>query len=199
MIKKIALAVILVLLCTFAVLWYTHVLNSRLQNNIAQSIPNPTNTTPTVIASSTTTTSAVVSTSTESHLGMKLYRNDQWGFEFWYPARWEWKENAFGSPTSKFNLTLWKVNGVNTFQDEILNVVTPQMADSAIYAWLAQHATTTPIIVDGKEVIEYRGSFVTAPAVQVEIPLGELRILIGFEPDHEKDLNNILASFRFIK
>lgn len=53
------------------------------------------------------------STSPENdHVGMKLYRNNQWGFEFWYPKGWVWQENVFGGPRIKFNLTVMKIDGI---------------------------------------------------------------------------------------
>ena len=41
----------------------------------------------------------------------KLYRNEEWGFEFEYPEGWKVKENSVRTSSSKFNLTLSPLEG----------------------------------------------------------------------------------------
>lgn len=143
--------------------------------------------------------SSTVAQVAADHIGMKLYHNNQWGFEFWYPEGWEWKENVFGSPYSRFNLTAMKINGQNTNQNDVLNVVTTAFESNAVLNYHAMKATTSTILVDGIPVIEYRYKFEGVSNIDVDIPLGDNKILFGVEGVHGSEFDSILSSFKFIK
>lgn len=198
MTKKIALAITFILLCVFAGLWYAHVLNSRSQNNISQSILSPAKTISTVIATSTANTLATTtSIVTESHPGMKLYRNAQWGFEFWYPKGWEWKENVFGSPNIRFNLTVMKINGKNTNQDDMINIVTPDFANRE-YQDIQNEST--PFTVDNLQGLKYEYKE-DINYIDIVIPINKDNTIIFGNEDraHISEFNQIVSSFQFTK
>lgn len=162
----------------------------------------------TVVATTTsqvqTSGSTISSTSSQAvllnnHPGMKLYRNDQFRFEFWYPEGWVLQENVFGSPYSKFNLTVMKINGQNTDQNDVLNIVTAAFESNAVSNYQAMKAVKSNILIDGVPVTKYRYNFEGLTNIDADIPLGDYRILFGVESAHEAEFNKILSSFKFMK
>ena len=55
---------------------------------------------------------------------VNIYRNEDWGFQFEYPADWEIREPAFGSSVSLFNMAIEPVDPYNLHA--ILVNITPK-------------------------------------------------------------------------
>ena len=85
--------------------------------------------------------------------GLKLYRNEEWGFEFEYPEeKFFIKENAFVSYYSKFNLRILHQIGEAVERVVVVNVVLPEFAERS-FSGLGEK--TEEIVVDGVSGIEY--------------------------------------------
>lgn len=172
------------------------------QQRIQQSGGNTQNmiatSTPVVSAAAATGSSAISTTvSTTNHLDTKLYHNEEWGFEFWYPDGWEWRANIFSGAFSKFNLTVMKINGENTSQNDVLNIVTPDFVENAKRNFALLGASTSTVLVGNVIATEYRYVFEGMPSIDVDIPFGEYRILFGGDAVHEKEFHDMLSTFKF--
>lgn len=66
---------------------------------IATTTETPVRTEPISAMQTISTSSLTFTPGTDHHPGMKLYRNDQWGFEFWYPEGWGIEENTYRQPS----------------------------------------------------------------------------------------------------
>lgn len=151
------------------------------------------------------TTSLPMATSTISpnaaqHPGMKLYRNDEYGFEFWYPDAWSAEENTYGNSGTKFNVIAYptRADGKYPFYDPlIVSVVTSDFANGE-YSYLKSSAR--PTVIDGKEGLEYKYTQDTHYD-DVIIPIDtSTSFIIGNDDDaYAADFSNILSSFRFLK
>lgn len=164
----------------------------------------PENNTQTAVATSThiqtSDTNTATTTQSTDHLGMKLYRNDEFGFEFWYPEGWVLYENTWKSPSSKFNLVVNLPGDDNVVLNSfMINITTPEFADNAIISRERLHAQIGHLVVDDTNGVEYRYSFEGLPEIDVDIPRNQYRVLIVVDKKHEKEFNQILSTFKFLK
>ncbi|MEK7584044.1 MAG: hypothetical protein AAB490_02275 [Patescibacteria group bacterium] len=179
----------------FAVSYYTR--QSKPQNDTVPIAASSTAAAHDRYATSSPKSAASTTPQSSNHSGMKLYRNEEFGFEFWYPEGWEWRENIFGSPYSKFNATLFKIDGKDTNQDEIINIVTPDFADNAAHNARIMHAVITNAEIDNVAATKYRYNFNGVPTVVLDVPLGDLRLLLSIDEKHDLAFNQILSSFKW--
>lgn len=132
----------------------------------------------------------------EENIDWKVYRNEEWGFEFQYPKDWSFHENAFSSPFSKFNLigTLPEETVPNTIIPSFLiNIVTSDFADRAFYD-IKNTALETN--VGGVKGSKYEYDFEGFPQIAIDIPFGEYRMILGADRRYENTFNQIIASFK---
>lgn len=133
--------------------------------------------------------------------GIKTYRNTKFGFEFQYPEDLEFTENSFGGPFSKFNLILEKnLKDYNPFNPSFLiNIVTPDFADSAIINRENLRGNTSDFVLKEIHGKKYEYVFEGLSKISIDIPFGEYRMLLSANKDYEGVFNQILASFKFLK
>lgn len=195
--KKIIIALVLVVIATTLVIIYRY--QQKHYRNITGIIvaTSPqTQTSNTTIISSTTQQQTI-----SNHPGMKLYRNEQWGFEFWYPEEWEWEENTWGNPRSKFNLTLAKIDGKNTNDLSGINITTPEFITSS-YQDLREKSEI--ITVDGVKSFKYKYIQDPVQYTDVIIPINASTsiiigdAIIGLKSDDRQGFNQILSTFKFL-
>ncbi|MBI5401472.1 hypothetical protein HZB05_01430 [Candidatus Wolfebacteria bacterium] len=138
---------------------------------------------------STATTTVATST-------LKIYRNEEFGFEFRYPDNWEIQANTFKSPFSKFNLVAHPTNTHPNFEPFGINITDADYAERS-YQSLESKATSTT--VDG--VIATKYEYVAeAYNIDVIVSIGGNMILIGNEnKEYLSEFNQILATFKFLK
>ncbi|OHA67752.1 MAG: hypothetical protein A3D59_03325 [Candidatus Wildermuthbacteria bacterium RIFCSPHIGHO2_02_FULL_47_17] len=151
-------------------------------------------TTPSIQPSATTLTLPPIT------LGLKTYRNTEWGFEFRYPEQWTLHTNTFNSPFSEFNLigTAPEEKEPNTTMPSLLvNIVTPDFADRAASGFKNLNADTTAITVGGAPGLRYEYSFANVPQIDIELPFGQYRIFLGARKEHEGVFNQIVSNFEF--
>lgn len=142
--------------------------------------------------------SSTIPTQASSTAEVKIYRNEEFGFEFQYPKNWKFEENSFYSPFSKFNL-----EGDSSAKDYnpdmaafLINVVTPDFVERQ-FADLKSVAQK--ISVGGVAGEKYEYLFESYPQVDIILPLGQYKIIFGTAGQHVGVFNQILASFKFLK
>lgn len=147
-----------------------------------QNLPTPT---PTISPQATTTE------------GMKIYRNEEWGFEFQYPQDWTVEENDFFNYYSKFNLKAAPINEMHSRFPFIINIVSPEF----IKSFNGIEKTISDIIVDGVRGIKYEYDLEASKEIAVILPLGDFQMIIGTDNSelYSNIFNQILASFKFLK
>lgn len=129
-----------------------------------------------------TPTSTIVQTSaaTTSTLGFKIYRNEQWGFEFQYPEDWTFYPNTFGSPFSKFNLVGAPLGEDYQINPPVLvNIVTPDFADRAVVSRENLGALVSKIIIGNSQATKYEYIEEGIPRVSIDASLGKYRMILG--------------------
>jgi len=200
--KKILIFVLIVLiLATGSCVWILikhRQLNS--QNNI---IPNQAKVSkePLEATSSTNMTKPATSSTQEIQTASsspKIYRNEEFGFEFQYPGDWKFEANTFYSPFSKFNL-IGASNDENYIPDTIspsllVNIVTSDFADRAFADLKGKK-----IVVAGVSGEEYEYEYENAPRIDVDFAFGQYRIILGANKEYEKVFNQIISTFKFIE
>jgi len=154
--------------------------------------------------SSAASTSPPNSTSETSTPATKVYRNEEFGFEFQYPKDWTFEINNFYSPASKFNL-----QGNASAEDYnailppfLINIVTPDFVDRQ---FSDISSTASKIFIGGitglkYEYEEHHGSYKVSN-LNIILPLGQYKMIIGADKEHiDMDaVNQILVSFKFLK
>jgi L-asparaginase/Glu-tRNA(Gln) amidotransferase subunit D len=127
---------------------------------------------------------------------MKLYRNDEYGFEFWYPETWRIELNTFGNPNSKFNLVAYEGNTPPDFNPLLVNVVTPEFVKNE---YSANDEKTTKVTVNGTGGTIYEYDEETH-YIDYVIPRGGVDIIISnANSDHVSEFQKIVSSFAFNK
>ena len=128
--------------------------------------------------------------------GLKFYRNDEFGFEFWYPEGWRVEENTFGSPFSKFNMAVQPPTVRDMFEPFSINIVTPDFVERG---FSDMRDMAKPINIDGIQGLEYE--FVTDGVVHqtaVIIPLGEYRMILATQEKYQEVFDRISLTIKFI-
>lgn len=154
---------------------------------------------PTVVTVAAPTSTA--STQATSTSETKIYRNEQWGFEFQYPINLIVRENTFGGYYSKFNVEIVAKQGKYLDTVLLVNVVLPEFADRT---FLSMSATTSTVIIAGISGIKYEYEFEGLPEVAIVLPFEQYKVILGREGStmqHEYDnyVNQIFTSFKFLK
>lgn len=128
----------------------------------------------------------------------KTYRNEEWGFEFEYPAGWTFEINSFYNPSSKFNLQGdSSARNYNPFSTAFLvNIVTSDFVERQ-FSILKKD--TSKIIVGGVRGLKYEYKLEKETEVAVILPFGQYKMILGTTKGHEDAFNQILASFKFLK
>lgn len=129
---------------------------------------------------------------------VKIYRNEEWGFEFEYPEDWKIIENPYGSPFSRFNLIIVPIKGKYLPDPVLINIVTPEFADRAAVSRKNLGAVEVDVIIGGTRGIKYQYTeqFST---ISIDLLFGEYRVILGAKKQYEDVFNQVIASFKFIE
>lgn len=125
---------------------------------------------------------------------LKLYRNEEWGFEFQYPKDWEVHENIFKSATSVFNLNVVPSEEKYLPDPILINIVTPEFASNS-FSDLENIATG--VVVGGVVGKKYEYEFETMQRVSIIIPFGEYKMILGTEKRYKDAFNEVYTTFKF--
>ena len=145
---------------------------------------------------SPSSTSPVQSTSTSS---LKTYRNDEWGFEFEYPADWiiaddgssagSSKCTRMGAPADKKYLIYMPSPPI------VINIVIPEFVEGAF----SDVTDVMDITVDGVAGKRYTYKFQGVDNTDIVLPIGSYKLILGGEKPYESVFNQILSTFKFLK
>lgn len=127
---------------------------------------------------------------------LKIYRNDEYGFEFQYPTDWEIKENIYINSASKFNLIIAPSKDTYLPDPILFNFVTPEFADRS-FSNLKENATKVNIYNIEAEKYEYE--YEGLERISIIMPFNEYRLIIGAEKEYENTFDQILSTLRFLK
>jgi len=128
--------------------------------------------------------------------GSKIYRNEEWGFEFQYPENWEIEENSVQTVSSKFNLILApKGEPYQPLSPILLNVVTPSFGDRTFQNL---NKTVSEVNVGGVIGERYEYKLENAQRISILLPFGDLRMILGAGKAYEDAFNRVLETFKFL-
>ncbi|MFH1956600.1 MAG: hypothetical protein ABIJ28_03075 [Patescibacteria group bacterium] len=152
-----------------------------IQNQQSTSVTPATSSTPSVPATSTT--------------GTKTYRNEEWGFEFQYPADWAIEENYFKNYYSKFNLRIIPTNERHSKVPIGINIVLPEFID---HSFGNIEKTISEIIVDGITGTKYEYEFGGRQETAIILPFEEYRLILWTDDESYVEIfNQVVSSFNF--
>ncbi len=184
--KKWLFIVVLLVALSVSILIVYWIFGEQFAQEFPQNVP------PSSIILPTSTTSPAQNNITD---GVKTYTNTEFGFEFKYPEDWEFEENTFSNPFSKFNLEVALPKDKQTPNAITINIVAPDFVDRQ-FSDLQDIASK--VIVDGVEGLKYEYTD-QAPHITIILPLGKYKIILGTIIGHRDILNQILATFKFLK
>lgn len=194
------IGIIVLIVVVMGYLYTTHYLNQQKEPLTATSTTSTQPKVPEVSSTSTAPTTPKPSEVGE-HPGMKLYRNDEFGFEFWYPEGWEIAENLFKSPYSKFNFAVVKIDGNRTNLFDSMNVVTQDFFENFLINMKSDNSEVSEVIFGSISGEQFRYNAIEdgVPVTDVTFPIGEYHAIFGVERKHEKELYQVLSTFKFLK
>jgi len=130
----------------------------------------------------------------------KIYKNEQYSFEFRYPRDWKVTENVFSSPSSLFNLKLSPINeDLPSIEispiDPTINIVTAKFGDNAFIG----SGKGSDVIIGGVSGKRYEYKYEIFSGIGILLPFGQDRMILGTEKKYEDVFNQILSTFKFLK
>lgn len=126
----------------------------------------------------------------------KIYRNEEFGFEFQCPVNWEIKTNIYKSPASKFNLIAIPLQDKYLPDPILINIVTSEFVNRA-FSDLENIANE--IVINGAIGKKYKYESESMQRISIILPFGEYKMILGAEKQYEDIFNQILASFKFLR
>lgn len=127
----------------------------------------------------------------------KIYRNEEWGFEFQYPKDLIIRENTFGSYYSRFNLKIFTKIGEQFDPAFLVNIVLPEFVENS---FKNLKKTTSEVIIDGIFGVKYQYDFNDRKETVIILPFNEYQLILGvYYEEYENVFNQILASFKFLR
>lgn len=176
------LIILIALICFTALLFWQY--KQELKNKTADLSKNEQNLT-------TTTTPATSS--------LKIYRNEEWGFEFEYPKDWRIKENAFGSAVSMFNLVIEQIDTAHLPRPIRINVLPNDWIEQVQKSFEADGIELVKVQINGIDGIRYEHADEGLSQIDFLISKDEYWIVVGGKKKYIDTLNQVLGSFKFLK
>jgi len=126
----------------------------------------------------------------------KTYRNEDWGFEFEYPANFRVLEDSFYSAYSKFNVTLFPAEGKHSGSGILINIVLPEFVVGSFAPYQDKKSTTT---LAGRPADYYTYKWQEMDEVAFITPHREFSLILGATTEvYQKEFEVVLHSFKFI-
>ena len=126
----------------------------------------------------------------------KIYRNEEWGFEFKYPGDWIIQEKPFGGFYSKFNLVVAPSIGEAYPPPILINVVLPEFADNT---FRSVETVASEANVDEVSGIKYEYYFEGVPEIAIVLPHGGYRVILATKRKYEGVFNQFISTFKFLR
>ena len=177
-------------------IFWPHTLHSPVSSgtmattSVAATLPIMNTPTTTISTLSVASTSGPSTFAPATSTAMKLYRNNQYGFEFRYPAAWTLHPDSFTNPNSIFNLI---ANPEGDYMGFGVNVTTIDFGKRVD----AMDNPVGKIAIDGNVYTKYAYQFEGETEETVHVPRGNFYILIIGHPAHIPNLDQIFKSFKF--
>jgi hypothetical protein len=146
-----------------------------------------------------TTTKIIVVQSDVAHSGMKLYRNEEFGFEFWYPEGWTITEQRNLNPYIKFEVVAQL--GTYVYYHPFFVLISTRQHALDVADAINDHDTSTPITLAGVSGIRHEYEYTEeAHHIDYDFIFSDHAIFIGNENNsHVPEFNQILSTFKFLK
>ena len=136
----------------------------------------------------------------------KLYRNEEWGFEFEYPEKWVInREHKSLTYYSKFFLEMSLPVIIDDVDKEekfdstfLVNIVLPEF----IRGFNNLEKTSSDITVAGVQGIKYEYKYQGFSHTAVILPFGQYKMILATgngSKQYLDEFNQILASFKFLR
>ena len=84
---------------------------------------------------------------------------------------------------------------VDLFDPILINIVLPEFAE---YTFSNQGTIASPIVVDGVSGVKYEYEFEGTPEIDIVLPFGQNRLIIGTKRKYEVVFTQIVESFNFL-
>lgn len=127
--------------------------------------------------------------------GTLTYRNEEWGFEFHYPADWTVTENAFKSASSRFNVVVAPSGDQYVPRPIRASVLPIDWIENAERSFAAQGVPPIEVHVAGLDVVAYRHFDDGLPQLDYLVPLDEDHFLaVGGKVRYESILDDVVKT-----
>lgn len=134
--------------------------------------------------------------------GLKLYRNEEWGFEFQYPVSWALDETYVGGRLRKFHLRCVPSDQKGLFysiiQPFILDIVTAERAARLTELFYEVKNSASEMDVGGVVGLRYEYEFNKKPRIAIVLPFGEYKLILDSDKEYGVVFAKLTSSFKFI-
>jgi len=130
--------------------------------------------------------------------GSKLYRNEEWGFEFQYPKDWQILQPAFGSAVSKFNMDV--VPPVRHLPDPIrINILPNDWIARVQNTFEVEKIIPSKITISGVDGLRYDHKSEGLSQIDYLFSRKTYWVVVGGKKQYEDVLNQVLSTLKFLK
>lgn len=109
----------------------------------------------------------------------KIYRNEEYGFEFRYPADWEVKENAFGSAVSIFNLVIKPIDTPHLPRPIRINILSNDWIEQVLKSFEVDGIESIDVQIDGIDGMRYEHTDAGLSQIDFLVSRGDYWIVVG--------------------
>lgn len=132
---------------------------------------------------------------------LKLYRNEEWGFDFEYPTSWILDETYIVGNLRKFHLRSTPSDQMNLIYSVsppfALDIVTTERAVRLIELFYGVKNSVSETSVGEVAGLRYEYEFNKKPRIVIVLPIGKYKLILDSDKEYGAIFDKLTATFKF--
>lgn len=190
--RKIILAALFLL---FAVALLIFVLWSEFRSKEIRQTEKISDKLPIVVSPKIQNEEAVINAS-----GRRIYRNENWGFEFKYSGDWIFDESYINGDLRKYRLVAAPSEKARLIYKSLapfsLSIVTPERADRLVEVTYDQGNPTSEVKVGNVSGIKYEYKFNYLPSTAIILPFHQYKLIFESNKEYEDLFKQVISTWQ---